>query len=391
MVTETRSRSSEIVGSVEPRIWTRPLRDLNPESSYGFDVIDFAEEIGRPLDPWQRWLVIHAGELQANGLPRFRQILVLVARQNGKTELLVVMALFWLYIEGVRLVLGTSTNLDYARESWEKAVTLAESRKTLAKEIPSNGIRRTNGEQTLTLASGGRYKIAASNRKGGRSLTVDRLIMDELREHHDWSPYAAAKPATSAVADAQIFMISNAGDDKSIVLNSLREQAMEGTDDSLGIFEWSSPDGAEPTDLDALAQANPNLGRRISVDSLMGDAIRAKAAGGDQLATFLTENHCRHVSRLNPAIDTTAWAACTDVGSLEGERNRLAACLDISVDGQHATLYAAAQLEDGRVRVDPIHAWTGNDTAAQVKRDLDRSEEHTSELQSQSNLVCRLL
>lgn len=334
-------------------------------------MIDFAEEIGRPLDPWQKWLVIHAGELQENGLPRFRQVLVLVARQNGKTELLVVLALFWLYIDGVGLVLGTSTNLDYARESWEKAVTRAESNKTLAKEIPSNGIRRTNGEQTLTLTSGGRYKIAASTRKGGRSLTVDRLIMDELREHHDWSAYSAAVPATAAVPDAQVWMITNAGDDKSVVLNSLREQALAGEDPRLGIFEWSAPDGVEATDVEALAQANPNLGRRISLDALMGDAVRAQSAGGDQLASFLTENQCRRVSRLNPAIDTASWAACLDVGSLEGERNKLAACLDISVDGQHATLYAAAQLDDGRVRVDPIHAWTGRDASTQAKQELD--------------------
>src|SRR2546430_11831409 len=33
----------------------------------------------------------------------------------------------------------------------------------------------------------------------------------------------------------------------------------------------------------------------------------------------------------------------------------------------------------------------GNYTAASKRRRMDRSEEHTSELQSQSNLVCRLL
>src|SRR5205085_10956017 len=33
----------------------------------------------------------------------------------------------------------------------------------------------------------------------------------------------------------------------------------------------------------------------------------------------------------------------------------------------------------------------GNDTSGSMKIDIHRSEEHTSELQSQSNLVCRLL
>lgn len=361
--------SSVVLGRKEPRLYTPPLRDLTEKTSYGFNVIRFAREIlGMPLDPWQEWVVIHAGELLEDGRPRFRQVLVIVARQNGKTLLLMVLALYWLYVDAVEMILGTSTNLSYAVESWEKAVRLAEQIPELSDAIKH--VRRASGEQSLELANA-RYKIAASNSKGGRSLTIHRLIMDELREHHDWSAYDAAVPATAAVADAQSWMITNQGDDKSVVLSSIRTQALAGTDPRLGIFEWSAPDGSRATDVEALAMANPNLGHRIILDSLMGDALRAEAAGGEQLAGFLTEHQCRYVPQLNPAIDTAAWAACIDPGSLEGERNKLAACLDISVDGQHATLYAAAQLDDGRVRVDPKRAWSGSDTAAQVKRDLE--------------------
>jgi hypothetical protein len=368
----TSSPSSGVVGSVEPRIWTPPLRELTPQTSYGFDVIDFAEYIGRPLDLWQKWLVVHAGELQEDGItPRFRQVLVLVARQNGKTELLVILSLYWQFVERVRLILGTSTNLDYARESWDKAVALAEGTETLMREIhPKSGVRRANGEQTLTIATGGRYKIAASNARGGRSLTVDRLIMDELREHHDWSAYNAAMPATSAVKDAQAYLITNQGDDKSVVLASLRKQALDKTDPRLGLFEWSAPDGAKATDVEALAMANPNLGHRISLDSLMGDALRAEAAGGEQLAGFLTEHQCRYVPMLSPAIDPTDWMACLDLGDLTAVRDRVTLCMDVSPDMQHATLYAAALLDDERVRVEPIAAWSGAGCTDQLRREL---------------------
>ena len=363
--------NSEIVGKTEPRLFTAERRKLTPETSLGFEVIEFARDVlKRPLDPWQEWLVIHALELLEDGRPRFHEVLVLVARQNGKTELLVILSLFWLYVEMVRLVLGTSTNLDYARESWEKAVTLAEDNEDLAKEIAKNGIRRANGEQTLTVSRGGRYKIAASNRKGGRSLTVDRLIMDELREHHDWTAYSAAVPATSAVWDSQVWMITNAGDDKSVVLNSLREQAIKDSDPRLGIFEWSAPDGAEADDAEALAMANPSLGIRISLDSLVGQARRAKEAGGEQLAQFLTEHQCRHVPMLNPAINPVDWAACLDVGDLTAHRDRVALCLDISLDLQHAALYAAAVLTDNRVRVEPVAAWEGPTCINDMRKDL---------------------
>src|SRR2546430_5834266 len=54
----------------------------------------------------------------------------------------------------------------------------------------------------------------------------------------------------------------------------------------------------------------------------------------------------------------------------------------------------ARQMMIGDQHVDPARA-RGGDTGvardAVVDRDDERSEEHTSELQSQSNLVCRLL
>lgn len=368
---DSTSSASGVVGHTEPRIWTPPLRELTPATSYGFDVVDFARDVlEQPLDPWQEWLVVHAGELLPDGRPRFRQVVVLVARQNGKTHLLVVLSLFWLFVELRKTVLGTSTNLGYAKESWEKAVELAESSPELADEIAR--VRRAAGEESLVTVHGCRYKIAASNRKGGRSLTIDRLILDELREHDSWEAWNAAVPAMNAVPDAQAWAITNQGDDKSVVLESLRKSALryletgEG-DERLGLFEWSAPSGAEPDDVDALAAANPNLGHRIELDGLLGDARRAKLAGGDELAGFRTEILCQRVANLDPAVDAVAWRECLDVGTLDAVRSRVALCVDVSLDGRHATLAAAARLDDGRVRVEIVAAWT--DTAA-LRREL---------------------
>jgi hypothetical protein len=75
-----------ILGRTEPRVFTPPLRELTPETSAGFSVVQFAEEIlGIELLPWQRWFLIHALELRPDGKFRFRKVLCLVARQNGKT------------------------------------------------------------------------------------------------------------------------------------------------------------------------------------------------------------------------------------------------------------------------------------------------------------------
>ena len=398
-------RPPEVLGRTEPRLFTPPLVTgapgpcgcgcaLTPATSYGFAVDEFAREIlEKPLDPWERWLVIHAGELLPDGRPRFRKVLVIVARQNGKTHVLVVLSLYWLFVTQVALVLGTSTNLDYAKESWEKAVDLAESIEELAEEIAKGGIRRANGEQTLTLsrkvngkAVKSRYKIAASNRKGGRSLTVHRLILDELREHDSWDAWNAAYNAMNAVPDGQAFGITNKGDARGIVLQSLRGEAVETDevsgretiradgDPRLGLFEWSALQGSDPEDAHALAQANPNLNRHADrgpfLADLLTEARRAKRNGGEELAQFLTEIMCIDVPNLDPALSREGWAAGHVPSDMAHLRDRLALVVDVSTDEQHAALLAAAVEDDGRVRVEAVKAWYGQDATKQLRRDL---------------------
>jgi hypothetical protein len=321
---------SDVLGSITPRIWTRPLVEgppgpcgcgcaLTRETTDGFEVEDFArDELRRPLDPWERWVVIHGMEKLPNGWPRFRQLVVLVARQNGKTELLVILSIFWMWKQRVGMVLGTSTKLDYSRESWRKVVKLIKATPALAPDIAWRGaVRSANGEQEVCTPWDSRYKIAAANEEGGRSLTVDRLIEDEIRQHYDYSAHSAAENTMNAVPDAQAWAISNEGDDRAVVLHDLYEAAEtfiltgEG-DHRLGLFVYSAPPGCDLLDVEATAQANPNLGRRIFWENLRGKAQRAKLAGGEAEAKYRTEVLCQRVPRLvtkSMPIGLDAWAA----------------------------------------------------------------------------------
>lgn len=370
---------SGLLGRTEPRIFTPPLIEgppgpcgcgcaLTPDTSRGYDVEAFARDVLElPLDPWERWVAIHGLELLPDGRPRFRKLLVIVARQNGKTHLLVVLSLYWLYVCSLPLILGTSTKLDYARESWQKAVALVRRTPALLELQPptrNRGIRQANGEQELATVEECRYKIAPANAEGGRSLTLHRVVLDELRQHHDYSAYDAIVPATNAVRDAQVWAITNQGDDRSVVLLDLQSEAQAFIDTGkgdmrLGLFEYSAPRGSSPTDAHALAYANPNMGRRIDVGDLIADGAAAERAGGDKLAGFLTEIMCIRVPKLDPAVDPQAWARQLEPGDLGAVRDRVALCVDVSLDGLHATLAAAAVLEDGRTRVEPVAAWEG--------------------------------
>lgn len=368
-----------VLGSTEPRLWTPPLRELTPETSVGFSQIEVARDVfGRPLDPWQEWAAIHGGELLPDGRPRFRIIIILVARQNGKTELLVILTLNWQFVDAFPMILGTSTKVDYAKESWQKAVKLAErcgDEDVVRLRGPRRWTREANGEVESFTTEGSRYKIAASNPEGGRSLTINRLILDELRQHHDYSAWDAAEPAASP-DDAQIWALSNAGDDRSIVLNELRDEALRyiNTGDGdyrLGLFEWSAPEDADPCDVNALAMANPNLGRRgTDAETLLAAAQRAVRKGGKALTGFKTEKMCINVKHLDPAIEPGAWRRGLVPGELSGARSRVVLCFDVAPDMLHVTLLAAAVLPDDRVRVEPVAAWDGQGCVDRFRRDL---------------------
>lgn len=392
----------DVFGRPIPRIFTPPLVPPGPSecpcgacgldrsNSDGFDFIDFNRDIlASPLDPWQQFVSIHAMELLPDGRPRFRTVLLLVGRQNGKTELPVRLSLFWQFVDEVPLILGTSTKLDYAKESWMKAVQLAERAPGLpvTRNDRRKWTRQANGEQESwnTTADGRdcRYKIAASNEEGGRSLTVNRLILDELRQHRTYAAWAASVPAVNAVADGQIWALSNQGDVYSVVLNDKLDAAhtyienlvrgmspQEAGDYRFGLFEYSSPPNSRPTDLNALAYSNPNMGHRIDPEVLLGDARTAEAAGGEALTTFKIEVMCIQVPRVVAAIDAAAWAKLEQIGDLSECRSRIACCFDLSPDGLHATLVAAARVTEDTVRLEVVKAWSGTDAADQLRKDL---------------------
>ncbi|MGE3414185.1 MAG: terminase [Dehalococcoidia bacterium] len=349
-----------LLGRAEPRLCTAPLRELTPETSLGAQAVRFAEEVcGLTLLPWQKVWLTRALELRPDGGLRFRTLVSTLPRQNGKSFLLKVLALYFMYVRGAPLILGTAQDLGIAREAWQGAVDIATDVDDLAVEV--DRVRQANGEQEIRLVSGARYRISATTRSAGRGLSVDLLVLDEAR-HLDWDSWGALSKTTIARPDSLVVLISNAGDDTSVVLNSLRASALSGADEALGLLEWSAAPGCDLDDREAWAQANPSLGHTLSES-----ALRA-AMATDPAAVFRTECLNQQVDRLDTALDLAAWKASADPsGTLAPLRDRLAAVVDVSPDGSHVTLCGAAAVDDTRVRVEVLAAW---DSVAQARREL---------------------
>jgi len=293
-------------------VWTAPLRVLTAKTSRGFECIEFAEQVlGIELLPWQRWMLIHALEINADGTFRFRTVVLLVARQNGKSTLMQVLSLWRMYVDAAPLVIGTAQNLDIAEELWTSACELAESIPELAEMVEH--VDRTNGKKALRLTTGERYKVAAASRRGGRGLTGDLVLLDELREHQTWDAWSAVTKTTMARARAQVWGASNAGDRSSVVLSHLRllghlavgdpdglngsDRAADVVDDSLGLFEYSAAAGRDVWDREGWVEGNPSVGH-----SALNERAIASAAGTDPEKEFRTEVLCQWVDKLREGV-----------------------------------------------------------------------------------------
>jgi len=378
---------NEVMGSTLPRYFPPPLVTGPPgacgcgcahtrATTYGFAVIDFADVIlGMPLDPWQQWLVIHAGELLADGRPRFKKLLIIVARQNGKTTLLLILTLFWLFIERWKLVVGQHLKLSKAKEIWEAAQDIAQDNELLA--VDFGYVRKDNNDPHWKLRTGSKYVIEAANENGGRGGSVDRLVVDEVRQQRTHAAYNAVKPTLNARPYGQGWWISNQGDSRSVVLLMMRKAGLaniEGeasVDPELGLFEWSAPKGSSMTDPRALAAANPNMNRRVSGASLVADARMAQESGDQEaISGFMTEIMCLYVPSLDAAVDPAGWALGAVPGTLDAVRGRLALVPELSPDGMHASITVGAMVEDGKVRVEVVASWSGLDAATKLRRNL---------------------
>ena len=364
-----------IKGYTEPRIWTPPLKKLTPDNSLGFAFCDFCDAVGCELLPWQKWLAIHALEtvqVDDKWQFRFRYVIVLISRQNGKTFFEVMLNQFFLFCLKSHLILGTAQNLDTATETFEDTVTQVEMTPELKAMLQK--INRGTGRREMLLKNGDRYKVIAATRKA-RGLSSDLVVMDELREQTTWEAWGAISKTMMAKPTAIFFGLSNAGDVSSVVLRHLRAQAHsqlgdpdgiakikdslggEDVDDGLGLFEWSAEPDCSIADKEAWAQANPSLGYGFLTERALKSAMNT-----DPEQIFRTECLCQWVETLLPApFPEGAWEACEDEQSEIDPASTLYFGIDMSSDRRFTSIGVCGLRADGNFHIEVVARRVGCD------------------------------
>ena len=289
--------------------------------------------------PWQEQVALVGGEIDPDtGLPAYREVVVTVPRQSGKTTL----TLAWEIQRAIgwgspqRIAYSAQTGNDARKKLVEDQVPVLKPHK---KRLGITRFLSGMGNEAVEFTNGSRIVLLASSEDSGHGKTLNLAVRDELFADHDDRRAQSIIPAQITVADAQLLSISTAGTDASVPLNRLVEIGRAGVDagkrSGIAYFEWSAPEGADMSDEDLWWSFMPALGHTTTPQAI--------AMAQDQM----TEGQFRRAFGNLPTasderlITALVWDAVNgpDV-TLDGE---LVFGVDVSDDRSSASIIAVSR------------------------------------------------
>lgn len=347
-MTARRPASKPLVGQEKPRL-APPV----PARSQVADFIATSDESGIALFPWQRRLGRYLYALAPDDRWLYPEVAAVVSRQNGKTTVLKPHIMRRLKMG--RRILHAAQTRELPRMLFDELIPLVQ------KEFGFRArIRRGAGQETIQIDGGGSYKIVAASGGAPRGLSIDDLLLDEVREL-DSIFVDAAIPTTMASPNPQILYLSNAGSETTLALNAIRARASD--DPNLAYLEWSAAPERAVDDPVGWAEGNPAMGHIPSLlDTLQRRYTSARLGGS--LAAFETENLCRWVSTMREKlVDPFAWSQLQS--ELPAPKNAVMA-VSMSPDGSRASAVVAWAVDENTYGLRLLFNVTGNpiDTGA---------------------------
>lgn len=300
-------------------------------------MVKVADRLGLPLMPWQRLVAEIGGEYEpTTGLPAYREVIVTVPRQSGKTTLIlawqVQRAIGW--DEPQRIVYSAQSGNDARKKLIEDQLPILEPRR---KALGISRILRGMGNEAVEFVNNSRIVLLASTADSGHGKTVDLGVKDELFADFDDRRDQMLVPAMMTKRAAQMLTASTMGTDESVPLNRAvdrgRLAAGAGVTEGIAYFEWSADPNDDPDDPATWWSCMPALGWTVT-EGVVRHARRSMSDSEFRRAFLnqLTKSDER-------VIPVAAWAAvCSDNVAPVGQ---LVFSVDVNPERTAASIVAA--------------------------------------------------
>lgn len=329
-------------------------------TSAGGEVIDLMADLGRPLDPWQAWII-------ERGLGQVRDEetsdLVMAAdtcgcwvpRQNGKGDIIMALEVGWLFLFGVPLV-GHSAHLySTAAEGFVRIKNLIEDNE----HILGSAIKRIwtgNGKQGIELtAKYNRARLQFAAREGGQGLgfSFPKMIMDEAQALNA-DLMQTLLPTQSAMWDPQVWFFGTPPRNDSAWIYTIKA-AGEGCAPNTAWFdygiEYIDPMSPEFARVVGTAETNRATNPSMGVRRNNRTGVRQKAADGEMAKLGLSIRFAQERNGMwlpparragDNAIDPQIWGRL--VASKPEVPGEIAVAFHINAKRTHATIMWAGKI-----------------------------------------------
>lgn len=223
--------------------------------------------------PWQH-LVANVGlEVDPEtGGPWYREVIVTVPRQSGKTTLLKAVQTHRCVAWRRQRVTYTAQTRNHARRKWEDDFVVDLEGSPLSKLFT---VRKSNGQEAIRWRNGSMWGIESTTESAGHGDTLDLGVIDEAFKQIDNRLEQAMKPAMITRPFPQLWVISTAGTADSLYLWSKVENGRQlvdlGQESRVAYFEWSAADEDDPADPATWWRCMPALGITVREDAVRAD------------------------------------------------------------------------------------------------------------------------
>ena len=248
---------------------------------------------GKPvyLDLWQKAIIQSIfGFVDDNGIRKYREVFIVVARKNGKSTLASAIGLYMLFAdgEGGAQVCCVASKKDQAKIVFDEAKNMVCQNPALSKHI-----RKRKSDLYVDISFSTFLPLASdSNTLDG--LNMHCGILDEIHAWKDRNIYDVSKQSMGARTQPLLLEITTAGfireniydsqyDLSTDILNGIKQ------DDRFLAFIYELDSKKEWTDKKCWEKANPGLGTIKSMEYLEEQVARAKN-DKNYLPTLLTKD-----------------------------------------------------------------------------------------------------